>query len=78
MSKMNNRKLKVSKVKRAGKTHRGQCDKVQWIRVLEEKIREKKGVLMISDNVTIDKDFPKMKKASSHIFKKSHKQEGFF
>ena len=41
-------------------------------------MREKKGVLVISDNVTIDKDFPKMKKASSHILKKYHKQEGLF
>lgn len=39
---------------------------------------EKKGVLVISDNVTSIRIFPKMKKASSHIFKKYHKQEGLF
>ena len=70
----NKKNLKFKKQLR----HTQDSEKVQWTRVLGEKMREKKGVLVISDNVTIDKDFPKMKKASSHILKKYHKQEGLF
>lgn len=47
----------------------------QRMRILEKNVREN-GALVINDKIIITENFSKLKKISSHIFKKHEPQEG--